>query len=105
MSKLGNLGHFFLAVGKVAPVILAMNPATAAIAAPVQAAIQEAEAIHGAGTGSEKLAHVVATAQQAATVANTAAGKVVVDPAAIQEAVANAVATIIAATKLHPQAA
>lgn len=104
MSKLGKLGNFFKQVGRIAPVILAFTP-LAPIAEPVAAAIQEAEAIHGAATGPEKLAHVVAVAVDAAQVANTAAGKVVVDPAAIQDSAQHAIAAVISATKaVNPDA-
>lgn len=103
MSKLGALGHFFLSVGKVAPMILAMNPATAPIAGVITAAIQSAQAIHGSATGAAKLAHVVEIAQDAATAVNIKAGKTVIDPAQIEVATSNAVAVIIAATKLHPK--
>jgi hypothetical protein len=98
MSKLGKLGHFFKQVGHIAPIILAFTP-LAPIAAPVAAAIQEAEAIHGAGAGADKLAHVVAVAVDAAEVANTVAGKVVLDPALIAESAQHAIAAVISATK------
>ncbi len=99
MSKLGKLGRFFHNVGKFAPLILAVTP-LAPIAAPVAAAIAEAEAIHGDGTGTEKLAHVVGVAKEAAEVANAAAGHVVVDPAAIEGAASQAVSTVISVVNL-----
>lgn len=94
MSKLGKLGHFFHNVGKFAPVILALTP-LAPIAAPVAAAIQEAEAIHGA-TGPDKLAHVIAVAKESAVVANMAAGKQVVDPAEVEGAAAQVISAVVA---------
>ncbi len=95
MSKLSKLGRFFQAVGKFAPLILAVTP-LAPIAPAVMAAIQEAEALHGAGTGVEKLAHVKAIALDAAAAANAQAGKIVVDPAEIGAAVDQSVAAVVA---------
>ena len=98
MSKLGRLGHFFVKVGQFAPVILALTP-LAPISGIVGAAIQEAEALKGA-TGEQKLAHVMAIAVDAAKAANSQAGKVVVDPAKVQNAVAEAVSAVITVTNL-----
>lgn len=82
MSKLSKLGHFFQRVGQIAPAVLMFTP-LAPIAAPVQAAIQEAEVAFGPGHGPAKLAHVVAIATDAANAVNAQAGKIVVDPAAV----------------------
>ncbi len=95
MSKLGSVGHFFLKLGKIAPAILALSP-LAPIAGPVALAIAEAEAIHGAHTGPEKLAHVIQTAVDAAKVANVAAGHQVVDPAKVASAATATIGAIIA---------
>ena len=102
MSRLGALGHFFQQVGKFAPLILAVTP-LAPIAGPVAAAIQEAEAIHGAGNGAAKLQHVIAIAQDAAESANAAAGKVVVDPQAVAASATQVVSAIVSVANLsHP---
>jgi hypothetical protein len=98
MSKLGKLGHFFKQVGHIAPVILAFTP-LAPIAAPVAAAIQEAEAIHGAGTGAGEARACRRRGRGRRKVANTAAGKVVLDPALIQDSAQHAIAAVISATK------
>lgn len=105
MSKLSAIGHFFLRVGQVAPMILALTP-LAAIAPAVTAAIQEAEAIHGAGSGADKLAHVVAIATEAAEAVNAQAGHQVIDPAAVQGAAATAVSAVVQVVNLaQPKAA
>ena len=103
MSKLSKLGHFFQRVGKIAPAILVFTP-LAPIAGPITAAIQEAEAIHGASTGAEKLAHVVAVAKEAAKVANAAAGHTVVNEVGIEAAAAHAIGAVVsAANAVHPR--
>lgn len=94
MSKLGKLGHFFRNVGKFAPVILALTP-LAPIAGPVQAAIAEAEAIHGDGAGAAKLAHVVAIAKDAADAANAQAGHEVIDPSTVEATATQVVSTVV----------
>lgn len=100
MSKLGALGHFFVNIGKFAPLILAITP-LAPIAPAVAAAIQEAEAIQGA-TGPEKRAHVINVATAAATVAQQSGAKV--DPAAVQAAAGQTIDAIVAVAKAaHPQ--
>ena len=95
MSKLSKLGHFFQKVGAIAPVVLMFTP-LAPIAGPITAAIMEAESI-GSAKGEDKLAHVVAVAKDAADVANAAAGKQVVDPAAIDSAAGQIVSGIVTA--------
>lgn len=94
MSKLGKLGSFFRKVGQVAPAILALNPKLAPLAGPITAAIQEAEAIKG--SGPEKLAHVVAVAEQSARAVNVAAKKKVVDVAEVKQAAGAVVSAIVA---------
>ena len=104
MSILGSLGSFFKSVGKIAPAILQFTP-LAPIAADVAAAIQEAEAISGPGTGAEKLAHVIAVATDAAKIANDAAGKQVVDPAVIASTAAQVISAIISVVNVVKPAA
>lgn len=105
MSKLGKIGHFFHIVGTFAPLILANTP-LAPIAGAVTAAIQEAEAIHGSGSGAEKLAHVTAIAVDAAHAANAQAGHQVIDPAAVQSEAATVISAVVQAANLaHPKAA
>jgi hypothetical protein len=102
--SLGKLGSFFKSLAQIGPFLLRFTP-LAPIADEVMAAIQEAEAIFGPGTGAEKLAHVVAAAVEAAKIANEAAGRVVVDPAqvgAVATAVVSAIITVLNA--LHPKA-
>lgn len=102
MSKLGKLGTFFKKVGKYAPVVLALNPAWAPIAVPVAAAIQEAEAIHGAGSGAEKLAHVTNIAVEAAKAVNAGRDQVVVDPEAIRAGAGAVIGGVITLVNAHP---
>lgn len=101
--KLGKIGRFFHNLGRYAPLVLALTP-LAPIAAPIAAAIAEAEAIHGEGNGPAKLAHVVAIAKDAADVANAAAGRQVVDPAAVEGAAAQAISTVVAVANITKDA-
>lgn len=101
MSKLSAIGHFFHRLGQVAPAILAITP-LAPIAGIVQAAIQEAEAIHGAGSGPAKLAHVVAIVTDAAQAANTQVGHEVINIQAVQNEAATVISAVVQATKLTP---
>lgn len=99
MSKLGKLGSFFKKLGKFAPLILAATP-LAPIAPMVVAAIAEAEAIKGAGTGAEKAAHVKAIVIEVANAINAQKGTVVVDPAEVEAVADNAISTIISVVNL-----
>lgn len=99
MSKLSAIGHFFLRVGQIAPTILALTP-LAPIAPAVTAAIQEAEALHGSGSGADKLAHVVAIATDAAQAVNAQAGHQVIDPVAVQSEAATVISSVVQAVKL-----
>lgn len=101
MSKLSKIGHFFQRLAQVAPTLLRLTP-LAPIADIVQAAIAEAEAIHGPGTGTAKLAHVVNIATGAATAVNVQAGREIVDVAAVQTEAATIISAVVQATKLTP---
>lgn len=98
-SKLGKLGHFFKVLAHVAPAILSMT-VLGPIAGIVQAAIGEAEALHGPGSGAEKLAHVIAIAKDAADAANAQAGHQVIDPVAVENEAATVVSAVVQAVKL-----
>lgn len=75
---------------------LAASP-LAPIAVPVGIAIAEAEKIKGA-TGSEKLAHVLGIAKQAATAAQGMG--VNIDPAVVEAAGAKAISTAVDVSKI-----
>lgn len=87
--------HRFAEVVKiVAPAILmAASPALAPVASVVATAISQAEKIPGA-SGPEKLAYVQGIV---ATVAPTVPG---VDPAAINAALADGIAAVVASTNI-----
>lgn len=99
MSKLSAIGHFFERLAAIAPALLSITP-LAPIAGAVQAAIAEAEHLKGAGTGQEKLAHVVAIAKDAAAAVNAQAGHPVVDEAAVEQEAATVISAVVQATKL-----
>jgi hypothetical protein len=75
---------------------LAASP-LAPIALPVSAAIAEAEAIKGA-SGADKLAHVLNIAKNAAATAQGVG--VHIDPALVEAAGANAIATAVQVTNI-----
>lgn len=82
-------GPILMVVGVPLPVISA-----------IQVGIVEAEEIHGAKSGPEKLAHVQHLALLAAQGTNGAAGHQVVDPATLEEVVAAGVSTVVKALNL-----
>lgn len=93
-----SLPKWLQILAQVGPQVLMFTP-LAPIAAPVVAAIGEAEAMQGA-SGQEKLAHVVNIATDAATAANTQAGHVVIDPALMQATAATAISTAVNVTNM-----
>jgi len=99
MGKLTALGHFLRKVGAVAPTLLEFTP-FAPIAGIAQAAIGEAEAIFGPGTGQLKLAHVVEVSVDAGLAINAQAGHQVVDVDAIRATATQTIGAVISATKV-----
>jgi hypothetical protein len=83
---------------QVGPGVLKFTP-LAPIAPQVIAAIGETQGMPGA-TGPEKLAHVVNIATQAAQAANAEAGRVVIDPGAMQTTAETAISTVVQVTKM-----
>lgn len=89
----------FLRITKsLAPIVLSLTP-LGPIAGAVSAAIGEAEQIEGA-SGAEKLQHVTTIAVQAAHAANAQAGKVVVDPIAVQQEAGAVITATVGAINL-----
>lgn len=83
-----------------APLILAQNPKTAAIAPTVASGMVEAEAIASA-SGADKLQHVVNLVPLAVSaIANQTNGKVNLDPTEASTAAADAVNTAFAVAKV-----
>lgn len=70
----------------------------APIADTVAVIIEEAEAIHGAKTGPDKLTHVIPLVLAAAEAAHAAGVKI--DPADVQRAAAGAVSTAVTVTNI-----
>lgn len=89
-------------LAEVGPLVLKFTP-LAPIAPAVVAAIGEAERIEGA-SGADKLAHVVNIATDAAHATNAQAGRIVIDPLAMQAAAAQAIGTAVSVTNLVRQA-
>jgi len=85
-------------LAQVGPGVLKFTP-LAPIAPEVIAAIGEAQQMPGA-TGPEKLAHVVNIATEAAQATNAQAGRVVIDPVAMQSTAATAISTVVQVTKM-----
>lgn len=90
MSKWGSFLHILKTVG---PVILAANPATAAIAPTVVHAIAEAERF--TGSGPEKKAHAMAIVRDAVTIAHGANVKGFEDPTLLLETVSDGIDTVV----------
>jgi hypothetical protein len=85
----------------LAPLILANIPATRPIADKVAAGLAEAEALHGPGTGAEKLAHVVNLGQLAGDAIN-AEKPGTIDTAVLSGAITEGVNTAFSvATLIH----
>ena len=90
-------GRFLDVLKVVGPIALsAVNPVLGPVASVIVHAIGEAQQIDGA-TGPEKKAHVMNIADAAVVAYNGAAGKVVLDPAAVHEAADEGVDTVYAA--------
>lgn len=91
-------------VFQYAPLVLSMNPATAAIAGVVQDGIAAAELIPGAN-GATKKASVLAITADAVASFNNQAGKEVLHPADTTAAVSSAIDTIVSvANAVHGHA-
>jgi hypothetical protein len=89
---------FLKIAAKVGPIALQFTP-LAPIAGAVTVAIGEAEQIEGASS-ADKLAHVTAVAVDAANAANIQAGRIVLDPVAVQQEAASAISTTVGAINL-----
>lgn len=92
-----NLTAWFRLVELLTPLILACVPGLQHVAGVVAAAIQTAEQIPGA-TGPQKQQIVIALARAGICVANTAAGRDVVDPTLPPQVLAAAVDQIVSIT-------
>lgn len=77
----------------IGPTVLAFTP-LAPIAGPVAAGIAEARALAGA-SNSEKLAHVVAIAKEAAVAANAQAGKTILDPDGVSATAGAVISSVV----------
>lgn len=83
----------------LAPMILANIPATSKIAGQVSVGLDEAEAIHGGGTGAEKLQHVINIGREAASAVN-AERPGTIDPNTVESAITEGVNTAFAVAKV-----
>lgn len=85
-------------LAQVGPQVLLFTP-LAPIAPAVIAGIAHAEGMQGA-SGAQKLAQVVAIAQDAAVAVNTQKGRVVIDPAVMTGAAQAAISTAVQVTNM-----
>jgi hypothetical protein len=84
----------------IAPIILAMHPATNKIAGTIGEAIDAAEALHDAGTGTEKKKYVLQIAKSALVTHNTFNPEHAIDVETALKATGTAVDTIVEVTNL-----
>lgn len=90
----------------ILPVVLAQNPKTAVVAPFVIEGIEAAEQLPGA-KGAAKAAHAKEIALAAIHAANAEAGRTVVDPDAVSEAIDSGIETGVAVVNVvhgHPTA-
>lgn len=87
-------GNFLQILERVGPIILAANPATAAIAPVVVHAIAEAEAIKGS-SGPDKKKHALAIVADAVGIANTTGVKGFENPTLVLSTVSDGIDTVV----------
>lgn len=92
-------GNFLNILMQVGPLILALNPATAAIAPIIVSAIAEAQQIKGA-SGPEKKAHAMKIVETAVTLAHGANVKGFEQPALVLATVSDGIDVTVGAVKI-----
>jgi hypothetical protein len=95
----GKWGDFFKILAQVGPLILMLNPATAAIAPVVIAAIASAQAMAGA-SGPEKKAHAMEIVSSFVTVAASKHVKGFEQPDVVIQTASSGIDTVVGAVKV-----
>jgi hypothetical protein len=95
MSKFGS---FLKILAQVGPLVLMLNPVTAALAPVIIHAIDEAQKIKG--SGAEKKTHAMAIVTDAVNLAHGAGVKGFEQPAVVLETASDGIDTVVGAVKI-----